>query len=235
MAHSDACPSDFLCVLPPLLPCGEPYYYLSERQRRRCEQEPRLRRYASFLPGWVPHRVVAEALGHGCSGVDAALRRLGPYVWGTEFENVHTTWAFSEPSFEVEGRRYECSEHFFHAQKRTPFDAAEWDCRRDSVMRTAVSMKFQDPELRRLLLSTHPHPLLSIKGDHYWGVSPSGKGCNKLAEILMELRSFLREERELEDTRCSNLVECSPEESSSARLQTSLEEVENSDPLTNSM
>jgi len=55
-------------------------------------------------------------------------------------------------------------------------------------MRRAVREKFQDATLRELLVASHPHPLLSIKNDDYWGVYPSGKGENALAKIEMELR-----------------------------------------------
>eukprot|EP00418_Pyrodinium_bahamense_P008465 CAMPEP_0179118136 /NCGR_PEP_ID=MMETSP0796-20121207/55534_1 /TAXON_ID=73915 /ORGANISM="Pyrodinium bahamense, Strain pbaha01" /LENGTH=227 /DNA_ID=CAMNT_0020816557 /DNA_START=50 /DNA_END=733 /DNA_ORIENTATION=+ len=191
-----AAPKDFLVELPAELPPSEPYYFLSARQRVICQRYLELKAYASFLPGWVPHRRVAVALGHGEQGIEAALKSLDgvPYVWGTEFENVHTLWRFEEPSFEVGGKVYHGSESFYQAQKPFPFDAEEWDAKRDGVMRTAVAKKFQDPELRRLLLSTRSHPLLSIKHDKYWGMSPTGEGQNMLARMLMDLREELKVE-----------------------------------------
>eukprot|EP00931_Biecheleriopsis_adriatica_P120381 TRINITY_DN95501_c0_g1_i1.p1 TRINITY_DN95501_c0_g1~~TRINITY_DN95501_c0_g1_i1.p1 ORF type:complete len:215 (+),score=32.13 TRINITY_DN95501_c0_g1_i1:40-645(+) len=192
---------DFYKELPQEL-SNEPYYYLSVRQRSICEENPVLSNYALHLPCWVPHRKIADALGHSHSGIEAALRMLRgqPYVWATEFENVHTFWNYEEPSFTVDGRTYNGSEDFFHKQKPSPFDKDLWDGtrgpgsgKRDEVMRTAVRMKFDDPELRELLVASHPHPLLSIKSDEYWGVDPQGCGHNMLAKLLMELRSELVE------------------------------------------
>lgn len=188
-------PPGFLRELPLELPGGEPYYYLSRKQWGICSRLEPLAPYAAFLPGWVPHRRVADALSLPHKGIDNAMRKLGgtPYVWGTEFENVHTLWHFEEPSITVNGCTYKGSENYYQRQKPNPFDEEMWMAQRDEVMRTAVREKFAEPQLRRLLVSTHPHPLLSIKGDRYWGVEPSGQGENQLAVLLMELRDSLVE------------------------------------------
>jgi len=192
-------PPDFFKHLPESLPQNEPYYYLSAKQRNICSTKSSLSAYAPHLPGWVPHRRVADALNHTHAGINAALNKLAgqPYVWGTEFENVHSFWEFSEPRFVVAGTSYCCSEDYFHKQKPRPFDARLWDGespgsgKRDEVMRIALRCKFSDSTLQQLLMATHPHPLLSIKGDAYWGVMPTGRGENMLAKLLMELRSEL--------------------------------------------
>eukprot|EP00927_Polykrikos_kofoidii_P002898 TRINITY_DN11156_c0_g1_i1.p1 TRINITY_DN11156_c0_g1~~TRINITY_DN11156_c0_g1_i1.p1 ORF type:complete len:201 (-),score=27.30 TRINITY_DN11156_c0_g1_i1:58-660(-) len=189
-------PESFLTSLPPTLPSGEPYIFLSARQRIICERNPLLSEFAEHLPGWVPHRRIADALGFSHKGIDLALRRCGgqPYVWCTEFENVHTFWKYSENAFEEDGRRYEGSEHYYHKQKPFPYDDEVWLTRRDDVMRKALRHKFLHPEagdLREILLQTHGHPLLSIKGDKYWGVTSAGIGENKLALMLEDLRSEL--------------------------------------------
>lgn len=192
--EAPAAPPDFLAELPQTLPAGEPYYYLSGQQADICQRHPGLRAYARHLPGWVPHRQVALALGHGTVGIDNALKRdpaARPYVWGTEFENVHTFWRFREPRLVVDGVTYHGSEDYFHRQKPNPFDARLWNGLRDDVMRRAVQEKFKEPALRALLLSTRPHPLLSIKGDDYWGVHPSGQGENMLARLLEQERDSL--------------------------------------------
>ena len=184
-------------ILPNVLPDHQPYYYLSTQQRRICRANPTLQRYVEKLPCWVPHRVVATALGYGEEGIDNALKRCphGPYVWATEFENVHATWVFDEPDLQIGGVTYRGSEHFYQSQKPRPFDPKRWDSQRDSVMRVAVYHKFTSrSELKALLLSTHHHPLVSIKGDSYWGIFPDGRGENKLAKLLEELRTQLREE-----------------------------------------
>ena len=82
-----------------------------------------------------------------------------------------------EPSVIVSGKQYACSEHAYRAQKPKPFDQAVWDKRKVDVMLEAVLSKFRAVDasgdsLRGLLLSTHPHPLLAIKGDTFWGFNP---------------------------------------------------------------
>jgi len=92
---------------------------------------------------------------------------------GNELENVHSYWYFDEPSFDVDGIHYTCSEDYYHRQKPRPFDSDLWDDQRDAVMRAAVRHKFgSDSDLHDLLLSTDPHPLCSIKDDDYWGITP---------------------------------------------------------------
>merc|ERR1740123_2450079 len=125
------------------------------------------------------------------------MQHLGgrPYLWATEFENVHSLWHFSEPRIRVNGRSYPNSEEFFHAQKPNPFDRDLWDGLRDDVMRAGVRAKFEAGEgLRELLLSTHPHPLLALKPDQYWGFDPRRGGENMLARLLEELRDEMRGE-----------------------------------------
>ena len=56
--------------------------------------------------------------------------------------------------------------------------------KRDEVMMTGVRMKFgAEPGLRELLIASHPHPLLSIKRDDYWGVTPGGAGEHASRDI----------------------------------------------------
>ena len=181
-------------TLPAVLPQDEPYYYLSAQQESVCRAYPELQVFIPHLPCWIPHRRIADALGFSHRGIENALQRLGrPYVWGTEFENVHAMWNFDEPRLTIDGQVYSCSESYYHSQKPKPFNAPLWDQQRDGVMRTAVRHKFTArPELSALLLSTAPHPLFSIKSDRYWGVTPDGIGENKLAVLLMALRTELQ-------------------------------------------
>lgn len=46
-------------------------------------------------------------------------------------------------------------------------------------------------DARELLISTWPHPLLSIKPDTFWGFDPVAGGSNALAKLLMQLRNEL--------------------------------------------
>jgi predicted NAD-dependent protein-ADP-ribosyltransferase YbiA (DUF1768 family) len=187
-------PRDFLTHLPAQLPDGEPYYFLSTQQRSICARNAVLSSYVSHLPGWVPFRRIADALEYSHRGIENALQKCGgtPFVWGTEFENVHSLWHFDEPGFHADGRYYEHSEAYYHAQKPRPFSSDVWDTQRNDVMRAAVRYKFgSNPDLQALLVATHPHPLLSIKSHHHWGVDPNGMGENMLARVLMELRDDL--------------------------------------------
>jgi len=184
-------PPELLSTLPTTL--TEPHIYLSVRQRRVCESHG-LKRFVEHLPGWLPHRLVAAALGFGDRGIVNAIQHIGgaSYVWATEFENVHTLWNFSEPEIVVDGRRYSGSEAYYQAMKPMPFDDAKWRSMRVDVMRTAVRAKFSAAaDIRALLMTTHPHPLVSIKNDNFWGFDAERGGENKLAELLMELRDEL--------------------------------------------
>ena len=65
-----------------------------------------LKSYADHLPGWIPAYIVAGELGFNAKGIDRVVEVLQgrPYVWTTEFENVHTTWEFSES--EISARKH---------------------------------------------------------------------------------------------------------------------------------
>ena len=83
----------------------EPMYYLSRLQLRKVLAIPELAVYADDLPGWVPHRIIGKALGYGEDDVKVASASLGrPYVWATEFENVHDNWNFIERPLQIGGR-----------------------------------------------------------------------------------------------------------------------------------
>ena len=59
-------------------------------------------------------------INQGAAEGSAALcKGRGCYVWATEFENVHQTWArgFAEPGFEFGGRWFAGSEQLFQLQK----------------------------------------------------------------------------------------------------------------------
>lgn len=127
---------------------------------------------------------------------------------------------FSRHGFELDGKYWKTSEHYFQAMKfvgteyedkvreaRTPKDAAslgrrrdwplreDWEVVKEDVMRRAVLKKFQThAELRDLLLSTGDEELVeNARGDYYWGCGADGTGKNRLGVILMEIREQLRE------------------------------------------
>lgn len=171
----------------------EPLVYLSKQQHTvLCKlRKPLPTAQRLGLPCWVPAREVAASLGYSLGGIKHALEATKgrPYLWATEFENVHSLWRYSEPKIEVDGRQYACSEAYYHSQKPNPFSDAVWGQKKEAVMEVAVRAKMAaDPSLRSLLVATHPHPLVSIKGDQVWGFDAKHGGQNLLAQIWMRLR-----------------------------------------------
>ena len=136
----------------------------------------------------------------------------GPYG---EFSN------FSPHPFELKGKVWPTSEHYFQAQKfagteheetvrlaNSPMVAArmgrsrerplrlDWETVKDDIMREALRAKFtQHPQLRSLLLSTGNVELIEhTKNDNYWADGGDGRGKNRLGQLLVELRAQLRRE-----------------------------------------
>ena len=59
-------------------------------------------------------------------------------------------------------------------------------------MKTGLKAKFLTrKEAREVVLKSHPHPLLAIKADEFWGFDPRFGGENMLAKLLMALREEL--------------------------------------------
>jgi len=95
--------SGFMPVLVGTL--SQPMLYFSKRKRNviiRCGLSA-LNSYADHLPGWIAAYIAAGALGFDAKVIDRTVEDLQgrPYVWATEFENVHTTWEFSESEISV--------------------------------------------------------------------------------------------------------------------------------------
>jgi ribA/ribD-fused uncharacterized protein len=222
--------ADFLAVLPnDPADLTESYYYLGSQQKEVIlgRNLSLLIPYIDFLPGWVPWRKVSTSLGFGVDAIETAEQVLGaPFVWGSEFENVHATWRFDEPGFNYSGKTFAGSEQLYQLQKIGPpgsveYEAAakqfvspcsemdsyaqgrqlklreDWKSVQDEAMQVAVRCKFtQSSLLRELLLSTNRFPLVSIKGDSYWGIGFKGKGESKLGKILVGLREELKGQAE---------------------------------------
>ena len=220
----------FMRTLAPRL--EEPMFFLSKEQADVITARTSLMRqhlgvYVPFLPGWLPYSVVTRACGHSAAAIRGAQESCAgggrPFVWATEFENVHTTWSFREPGFTFRGVKWGGSEQLFQCQKvgeigsaafteEAPrFGAAteaqatslgraaklriDWEEARVPAMVVATREKFtQDEGLRHLLLGTYPHALVSVKDDAFWGSGPDGKGRNFLGRVLMALRETLLQE-----------------------------------------
>ena len=72
----------------------------------------------------------------------------------------------------------------------------DWDSVKDDIMRMVIRCKFtQNHELTGLLLATEDAELVegNTWNDRYWGVC-DGRGKNRLGQLLMELRTELRQE-----------------------------------------
>lgn len=133
---------------------------------------------------------------------------------------------FSAHGFELDGKYWKTSEHYFQAQKfvgtsheedvrqaKTPKEAAnmgrerhrplreDWESAKEDIMRKAVLRKFEThEEIRNILLSTGDKMLVEkTSGDMYWGCGTEGTGKNMLGIILMEVRAILREKYAKQD------------------------------------
>jgi N-glycosidase YbiA len=121
--------------------------------------------------------------------------------------------------FDLKGKTWPTSEHYFQAQKfagtdyeeavrlaESPMTAAAmgrsrdrmlrlgWECVKDDIMREALRAKFtQHPQLQALLHATGDAELVEhTTNDRYWADGGDGGGRNRLGQLLMELRAQLR-------------------------------------------
>jgi ribA/ribD-fused uncharacterized protein len=128
---------------------------------------------------------------------------------------------FSRHGFELDGKYWKTSEHYFQAQKfvgtpfeeqvrlvETPKEAAiigrdrnlplrkDWEQIKDDVMRKAVLKKIEIHEMIKLvLLETGDEEIIEDSPvDYYWGCGANGSGKNMLGKILMEIRNELRQQ-----------------------------------------
>ncbi|MGO9405343.1 MAG: NADAR family protein [Terriglobales bacterium] len=126
---------------------------------------------------------------------------------------------FAQYGFDIDGKRWPTSEHYFQAQKfagtahedevrlaPTARDAArigrerrlplrpDWENVKLDVMRTALHHKFAaHPSLVDLLLSSGDEEIIEqTTEDYYWGCGSDGSGLNMLGKLLMELRAGYR-------------------------------------------
>jgi len=169
--------------------------YLSNEQKNKVQgmRHNNFCRYANTLPTWVCAKEVGMALKKVTTAVDRAQVSLGnvPYMWSTEFENVHTTWIFDEPKITAPDQSvYSNSETYYHTVKSTK-SISDYG----NVMFGALWLKFvhsaKRVELLNLLISTSPHPLLSIKADDIYGYHPDTGGNNLLGIMLQNIREIV--------------------------------------------
>ncbi|GHP00586.1 swarming motility protein [Reticulibacter mediterranei] len=120
----------------------------------------------------------------------------------------------------IDGKPWPTAEHYFQAQKFAGTEREEevrlesdvkgairlgrdrelplhpdWDQVKDEVMRRAVLRKFEThTQLREILLATGEEEIVEkTRDDYYWGCGQDGSGKNRLGQILVEVRTILRE------------------------------------------
>lgn len=127
---------------------------------------------------------------------------------------------FAHYGFNLDGKWWATSEHYFQAQKfygtkyeeeirilDNPMESAkmgrkcdlplrkDWEQVKCDIMRKAVYAKFsQNEEIKEILLSTKDNYIIeNTTDDYYWGCGKNGTGKNMLGKILIETRDKLRE------------------------------------------
>lgn len=80
--------------------------------------------------------------------------------------------------------------HFFHQDKTAEM---AWERSKVDVMVHIQAAKFDDPQMRGLLLSTGYEVLIhKAPWDAFWGDGRDGRGENRLGLIIMERREIIR-------------------------------------------
>lgn len=143
------------------------------------------------------------------------------YFYSVRAEPYGVFSNFSKHGFDLDGKYWKTSEHYFQAQKfagtehygavwraNTPREAAnigrdrkrplraDWEQVKEDAMRRALYAKFTThQQLKEILLSTGDEQLVEdTTNDYYWGQGTNGTGQNRLGVLLMELRDKLRTE-----------------------------------------
>jgi ribA/ribD-fused uncharacterized protein len=141
------------------------------------------------------------------------------YFCGTRSAPYGCFSNFSKHGFDLDGKHWTTSEHYYQAQKfantefyekvwaaKTPKQAAtfgrdrklplrsDWESVKEDAMRRALHAKFTyNAELKKILLSTNKDEIVEKTTlDYYWGCGKDGTGRNRLGMLLMELRDKLR-------------------------------------------
>ena len=122
---------------------------------------------------------------------------------------------FYQSDITVEDKVYPTVEHFYQSKKASNSKDAElirtaktpglakklgrqiklrsgWEAMKVNVMLVGLTLKFEDPTLRAMLMRTHPHSLIEGNdwGDEIWGMdNTSQTGQNLLGILLMLIRA----------------------------------------------
>jgi ribA/ribD-fused uncharacterized protein len=129
---------------------------------------------------------------------------------------------FSPHGFELEGKWYPTSEHYYQAQKfittdkelsetiiqaKTPLETAkigrnishplrqDWEKVKDKIMLKGVLKKFTiHKDIQKILLDTGDDLIVeNSPTDYYWGCGADGTGKNQLGLTLIKVRMLLRQ------------------------------------------
>src|SRR5262249_44503432 len=146
-----------------------------------------------------------------------------PIRFYSKIAAYHELSNFAPFGFEADGAYWPTVEHYFQAQKfpgavsaayrekiraaKTPKEAKalgrtrsiaiqpDWEKVKEGIMLAALPKKFAVAAPRDLLIATGDHALVEASPfDSYWGCGRSGKGKNRLGELLMQVRSELNED-----------------------------------------
>jgi len=131
----------------------------------------------------------------------------GEYAWLSNFwpcKVVIGGWEFESAENAYQASKSNQLKDWSAILKMTPGQAkrygrkihihwSDWDNDRLEIMREIIEIKFQDPDLRTLLIATEEAEIIeeNIWGDTFWGVC-NGVGKNHLGKILMEVRTNLK-------------------------------------------
>lgn len=84
---------------------------------------PALEASVHYRGGWVPWCEVGRALGYGDKDIVAAEKQHNCYIlWGTHFENVHSTWTYRPKLIEFLGMTFRSSEELYQHGKQFRFE-----------------------------------------------------------------------------------------------------------------
>ena len=175
-----------------------------------CELQPLLRAAGHWMQA-------AKAMFFGQNNSEVDMNTIRFYSAKAEYGCFSN---FSLHSVLIDGVLYQTSEHYFQSQKFsdeairkkvrdaiTPNEAArlgrdrnfplrkDWESVKDEIMLKAIRAKAaQHDDFKEMLLSTEDAMIIEhTKNDHYWADGGDGSGKNRLGEILMKVRSEIRE------------------------------------------
>jgi ribA/ribD-fused uncharacterized protein len=127
-----------------------------------------------FMWDNIPSRHYAEnimkAKTPNMAKILANQKKAGGYKWRTDLNPIIEEWLLKGATLRP-----------------------DWESYKDSFMKDVVLEKFkQNSVLSTKLLSTGDSIIVEHSKDKYWGDGMDGTGKNKLGNILVEVRSFLR-------------------------------------------